>query len=381
MPLEPAVALLGRMLKMQLDPPKPEARPTFAQQLSDQLSQPKPAGEPATKLVLYDPIIFVQSGQQLKANRNIISILGRELGRGYEIFELNEARLSSATYVLTGAITQHPSVGRVSQPGYDLVISVLEVGKWRVVAKGQVWVDTLPFEAFAIYEDSPIYLLDKSSRMAKESSSWAIGQQVDPSYIGFLATKGKLQDAISFYEAKKYTDSVDLFNKIIGQPQGRTLTALGGLYLSLQKLGRESEAEQAFSQLLSVAIEENHRLDIKLLFGVNSPTFVANKELAKLYAWWLRLIATHMEKSNLCLKVVGHCSHTGDEVYNDRLSLARAKTVLRVMAATYHGILKKSMAVGKGFRENIVGTGADDASDALDRRVEFAVINCEEIAK
>jgi hypothetical protein len=30
-----------------------------------------------------------------------------------------------------------------------------------------------------------------------------------------------------------------------------------------------------------------------------------------------------------------------------------------------------------GFRENIVGTGADDASDALDRRVEFKVVACE----
>ena len=29
-----------------------------------------------------------------------------------------------------------------------------------------------------------------------------------------------------------------------------------------------------------------------------------------------------------------------------------------------------------GFRDNIVGTGRDDASDAIDRRVEFSVVPC-----
>ena len=33
-------------------------------------------------------------------------------------------------------------------------------------------------------------------------------------------------------------------------------------------------------------------------------------------------------------------------------------------------------ATGMGFRENIIGTGSDDARDALDRRVEFKVTEC-----
>jgi hypothetical protein len=31
---------------------------------------------------------------------------------------------------------------------------------------------------------------------------------------------------------------------------------------------------------------------------------------------------------------------------------------------------------GKGFRENLVGSGSDDAVDALDRRVEFRIVPC-----
>ena len=34
------------------------------------------------------------------------------------------------------------------------------------------------------------------------------------------------------------------------------------------------------------------------------------------------------------------------------------------------------IATGKGSREMMVGTGKDDASDALDRRVEFKVAPC-----
>jgi outer membrane protein OmpA-like peptidoglycan-associated protein len=36
---------------------------------------------------------------------------------------------------------------------------------------------------------------------------------------------------------------------------------------------------------------------------------------------------------------------------------------------------KTTLASGVGSRENIVGTGRDDASDALDRRVEFKIIS------
>jgi outer membrane protein OmpA-like peptidoglycan-associated protein len=36
----------------------------------------------------------------------------------------------------------------------------------------------------------------------------------------------------------------------------------------------------------------------------------------------------------------------------------------------------RTKASGMGFRENLVGTGTDDARDALDRRVEFKITGC-----
>lgn len=40
------------------------------------------------------------------------------------------------------------------------------------------------------------------------------------------------------------------------------------------------------------------------------------------------------------------------------------------------GIGKQLRVSGVGFRDNLIGSGTDDASDALDRRVEFEVVAC-----
>ena len=37
-------------------------------------------------------------------------------------------------------------------------------------------------------------------------------------------------------------------------------------------------------------------------------------------------------------------------------------------------LTERTIANGMGARDNLIGTGRDDATDALDRRVEFKVI-------
>jgi len=37
---------------------------------------------------------------------------------------------------------------------------------------------------------------------------------------------------------------------------------------------------------------------------------------------------------------------------------------------------ERLIATGVGPKETLIGTGKDDASDALDRRVEFKVLKC-----
>ena len=40
------------------------------------------------------------------------------------------------------------------------------------------------------------------------------------------------------------------------------------------------------------------------------------------------------------------------------------------------GLASQLRATGVGYTQNLVGTGTDDASDAIDRRVEFKVVEC-----
>ena len=130
-----------------------------------------------------------------------------------------------------------------------------------------------------------------------------------------------------------------------------------------------------------MAIEENHRLDLRLRFRTNSPAFLPDPELAKGYAWWLKHTALFMRKNRFCLDISGHSSRSADKIKAAQLTLSRAKTIQGVMSITYPGIIKKSHVEGEGFQKNLVGSGANDASDAVDRRIELSVIDCSELQK
>jgi hypothetical protein len=59
---------------------------------------------------------------------------------------------------------------------------------------------------------------------------------------------------------------------------------------------------------------------------------------------------------------------------NDSLSLLRAEYVQSRLEGDEPPLKKRTVAAGAGSRENLIGTGKDDASDLLDRRVELKPI-------
>jgi outer membrane protein OmpA-like peptidoglycan-associated protein len=61
---------------------------------------------------------------------------------------------------------------------------------------------------------------------------------------------------------------------------------------------------------------------------------------------------------------------------NERLSVLRAETIRMTLEQADQRLMGRIIASGVGPRENLIGTGKDDASDALDRRVEFKVLKC-----
>jgi outer membrane protein OmpA-like peptidoglycan-associated protein len=94
------------------------------------------------------------------------------------------------------------------------------------------------------------------------------------------------------------------------------------------------------------------------------------------YATWLAKIAERTVANKVCLEIVGHTSATGLAPFNDRLSALRAEYIKDRLESDASELPQRLIATGKGSRELIVGTGKDDASDVLDRRVEFKTFKC-----
>lgn len=148
-----------------------------------------------------------------------------------------------------------------------------------------------------------------------------------------------------------------------------------GMYRANIKLGRTGAAEDAFSKLVAVGVS-NDNLSAKFLFSVDTTEFLSDRDMKDQYNLWVRQIGKYFSTSDRCLNIVGHSSNTGSADYNDRLSLSRARRIQELMKPTFPSVMQRSKAFGKGFKENIVGMGTDDARDSLDRRVEFAVTDC-----
>jgi outer membrane protein OmpA-like peptidoglycan-associated protein len=117
-------------------------------------------------------------------------------------------------------------------------------------------------------------------------------------------------------------------------------------------------------------------LAVKLLFRPGSTAFWPDPAINRPYPMWLRQIARRSDERAACLLVTGHTSITGTAALNDQLSLRRAEVVRGRIVAERQPMRERTRAEGLGSRQPIVGTGTDDVSDALDRRVEFRPLPC-----
>jgi OmpA family len=138
----------------------------------------------------------------------------------------------------------------------------------------------------------------------------------------------RLDEATVAYNNDKYRESLDLYKTALASPSGEQLRTLDDIYLASWKLGRMQEAEQAFGKVVELG------------------------------------------------NIVGHTSRTGGEPYNDKLSAQRAAVTRQKLGNDTAELLARTKTSGMGSRENIIGTGTDDASDSLDRRVEFKIAGC-----
>jgi outer membrane protein OmpA-like peptidoglycan-associated protein len=151
--------------------------------------------------------------------------------------------------------------------------------------------------------------------------------------------------------------------------------ALGPLKVVYWNLDRPADAEAAFGKIAVIGLATNN-LAVKFLFRPGGTDFWADTKISGAYPIWLRQLARQTAAARACLRVIGHTSRTGSEQINERLSLRRAEVIKQRLLTEVRDTATRIETAGVGSRENLIGSGTDDQRDALDRRVEFRVVQC-----
>lgn len=225
----------------------------------------------------------------------------------------------------------------------------------------------------AFFRDSPAWTTDPQIKgYVNTCQANKVGDPINPVYLNGLLAASIISEATDAYTAGRHRDAIDLYTNARAAQAGDQLRVFNGLYLANWKLGRQAPATEAFGEAVDFGLA-NNRLGVKFLFRPGS-TALESGAGGPPYDMWLQQIPTRSARKGACLQVTGNTSKSGFAVLNERLSLLRAeyiKSRLEADAAALHGHV---IATGGGAQANLIGTGADDLSDALDRRVEFNVI-------
>lgn len=328
--------------------------------------------------VMLDPMIDAGSGQQTAATQLLQDRVTDRLGQkeSLQLVPFQRDNLDKARYLLTGTMTRLA----VDQPRGPMRIdlALTELASGNVVAQSSAITrdEGLDHTPLRYDRDTPMPTKDRVVEGYVRTSATAPGQKADAYYLERLAVAPLIKDATAAYNAERYQDALAGYSAAADSAVGEQLRVLNGLYLSSAKLGRGPEAERAFGRLVAYGIA-NQQLGVKFLFNPNSTVFWSEQKISGPYPMWLREIARASADAKVCMDIIGHTSHTGPVGYNDTLSLQRARTIQQRLVGEAAVLGTRTTPSGKGFRENIIGSGTDDAVDALDRRVEFRIVDCD----
>jgi outer membrane protein OmpA-like peptidoglycan-associated protein len=333
--------------------------------------------------LVIDPLIDGISGAQSTSTRSMQQSLIELVGKSYPRFQaqpFSSEVLARNPAVLVGTFTAVNNAGDAggARDAYRICLTLVDLKSKRVVSKGvsrakPEGVDVTPT---TYYRDAPMWSKDPATEAyIKTCQGTKLGDPIDPAYAERLNIAALINDGILEYEARHYREALAFYRTARALPGGDQHRVRIGAYLATSKLGRKDDAVEAFGDLVDSGLA-GKQLMVKLLFQPGSTQFIANPEITEPYPMWLSQIATRAKQKGACLEIVGHTSRTGLPQVNERLSVLRAQYVMDLLQAGAPDSRGRMLATGRGYNENLIGTGKDDASDALDRRVEFKVIGC-----
>ena len=330
------------------------------------------------RVIVIDPLIEKASGQQTaltqQAEQRIVDDIRSKYPQ-FEILPFQATNIDKAQYVLTGIFERSNEAS--AQKQFRIILALTEIKGGKVLAQTSVLArdDNLDWNPTAYYRDSPVLIRDKIVDGYIRTTEAAPGSPADRTYMERVATSTLINEATIAYNGERIPEALGLYKTALKSPGGEQLRVLNGLYLTNWKLGRVSEAEQSFSRIVASGLA-NNSLGIKFLFNPGSTEFWSDTKISGPYKVWLRQIARQTATAKVCMNIVGHTSRTGSEQFNEQLSQSRAAGIKQKLEVEAPELRTRTKALGKGFHENIVGTGTDDARDALDRRVEFKIVAC-----
>lgn len=341
------------------------------------------AGAPPFTLVI-DPLIDGVTGEQSHATRSMgdrIASIVRSKYSSFEIEPFNRQTVARSPIVLIGTFTPVGRGGKTEGPreAYRICLALIDLRSGRVVGRGwararMTGVDATPG---AFFRDSPTWAEDASvDGYVRTCQSSQIGGPIDPVYLDRILLSALVNEALDAYDAGHYAEALETYREAQHMAGGADeARVLNGLYMAHYKLGHMEAASEDFSRIVDHGLARK-QLAVKFLFAPGSTGFWRDPAVSGPYPVWLQRIAQRSAAANSCLEISGHTSPTGPEPLNKRLSQRRAEVIRERLAAMAPLLNEHTVAFGMGSSENLVGTGRDDASDALDRRVAFKVVDC-----
>jgi len=327
------------------------------------------------KKIVIDPFIDMESGYPVKANARIAEVMAEEIKTRFQITgQMEPENLDVSEYVLNGMVTlEQKQEGQ--RKIYRVMSTVWEKSSGKVLASASVRVNHFDTTPKDIYKDSPVFMKGKNYEQLSSSVKKQPQETVEKGYHDTLAVKSMTVKGDALYEEKQYKKSMSYYAQAGRVQSGLQLEVLNGQFTNLVKQSQWEDAERVYAKLIRTSIAETNEISSKITFAPNSTSPLEGK--ARLYKIYMKEIAKLVADVPAChITIIGHSSRTGTKAYNDQLSLQRSLWIKKQMVMYAPQIGNRLEAVGRGFSENIVGTGADDLTDEIDRRVEFKFQNC-----
>lgn len=330
--------------------------------------------------MIVDPLVDGNSGARTEATaameQSLLQLV-RENYRQVEIQPFNSEAVSALPLLMVGTFTPINLEGKMDgvRDAYRICFALADLKTGKIISKGLArslpgGVDATPL---AFFRDMPVWSKDVAvDGYIKTCQGTKAGDPVNPAYIDAVLAAATINEAISAYQAKRYDDALALYQAALTNPAGNQVRTHAGIYLANQKLGRTQAALRAFGRMTEMGLASD-RLAVQFNFKPGSTAFAQDRQP---YALWLAEIARQALRQPGCTEVAGYTRRGISEQMDERLSLARAEFVRQKAAAANPGFARRSTARGYGSQRTIIGTGKNDASDALDQRIEFKKTAC-----